>query len=170
MNGEELKRALRELFEAQVINHGDYSLVYGEPAGPGPGWVLGYRHTPLELVLCPVQVKPLAQAGSGGRRVEARPAAPVSSVSLMNVATVADTGTGYQVQSVTGYRASFEVEAAPRVSAGAAAGSGDGTVVLGQGQDAENFHQFMGHFMDTLDAFYQVPDTAAFEPVLTPSH
>lgn len=110
-----------------MINYGDYSLVYGQPVGPGPGVVLGYRHTPLDLVLCPVEVGALALADGDGRRAVARLTAPVSSLSLMNVATVADTGTGYHVQSVTGVRTCFEVEATPRVAVGvAAAGSGGG--------------------------------------------
>lgn len=171
MNRRELEGVLRELFEAQVINHGDYSLVYGQPAGPGPGSMLGYRHTPLELVLCPVEVGYLPQTGGDGHRAVARLAALISSISLTNVATVADTGIGYQVQTVTGARASFEVEAAPRIPVGAAsAGSGDGTLAVDQAQGAEDFHQFMGHFMDVLDAFYQVPDTAEFARGLAASH
>ncbi|MFC4372382.1 hypothetical protein [Citricoccus nitrophenolicus] len=159
MDGKELKRALRELFEARVMNHGDYNLVCAQLFGPGPALVLGYRRTPLELVLCPVEVGRLPPTGGDGHRGLARLAAPICSLDLTNVATVADTGIAYQVQTVTGFRTWFEVTGAPRITAGAAAAAGDGTVVLDQGEDAEDFHQFMGHFMDILDAFYQVPDT-----------
>ena len=91
---------------------------------------------------------------------------PLATVSLDNVATLADTGTGYQVETVTGFRAWFEVTPAPRVhiplhlrerlSAGShdAAGDRDGTLTIGQQEDAEDFHQFMYHFMDTLDSYY----------------
>ncbi|MFC0249298.1 hypothetical protein ACFFIO_12405 [Citricoccus parietis] len=159
MNGKELKGALRELFEDRVMNHGDYTLVYAQPSGPGPSLVLGYRLTPLELVLCPVEVEHLLCAGTDGHRAATRPTAPIRSLDLTNAATVADTGTGYQVQTVTGFRMGFEVDEAPRILTGAtAAESGDGTVVVDQGEDAEDFHQFMGHFMDVLDAYYQVPN------------
>jgi hypothetical protein len=151
MDGEELKRALQELFESQVMNHGDYSRVYAQSTGPGPALVLGYRRTSLELVLCPVEVR--TRRGEGEDLV--RLAGPVSSIDLTNVATVADTGTGYRVQAVTGFRAWFEVTGSLPIPGAAAAD----TVVFEQDEDAEDFHQFMGHFMDVLDAFYHVPDT-----------
>jgi hypothetical protein len=161
MDGKTVKGALRGLFEAQVMNHGDYSLVYGRSSGTGSALLLGYRRTPLELVLCPVDLGRLSRTGGVGHHGTVPPAAPVCGIDLTNVATVADTGTGYQVRSVTGFRAGFEVDAAPRLSIGTAgADSGQGTVALEQGQDAEDFHQFMGHFMDTLDGFYEVPDVA----------
>lgn len=160
MDGKELKGALRELFEDRVMNHGDYTLVYAQPFGPGPSLVLGYRRTPLELVLCPVEVGHLPYASDDEHRAAVRLTAPIRSLDLTNVATVADTGIGYQVQTVTGFCTGFEVDEAPRILTGAtAAGSGEGTVVVDQGEDAEDFHQFMGHFMDVLDGFYQVPDT-----------
>lgn len=160
MDGEEAKRALRELFEAQVMNHGDYSLVYGQSSGPGPALMLGYRRTPLELLLCPVHLGHPTRASGGRSRAMAGPAGQVTSIDLTNVAIVADTGTGYQVESVTGFHAFFEVDRTPRLPAEAVAtGSRGGMVALEQGRDAEEFHEFMGHFMDVLDAFYdQVPD------------
>ncbi|WP_246858552.1 hypothetical protein [Citricoccus sp. SGAir0253] len=157
MDGGELKSVLREAFEARVMNHGDYSLVYGQPSGPGPVLVLGYRRTSLELLLCPVDLADLGAIAEG----TARPAGRVTSIDLTNVATVADTGTGYQVETVTGFRAWFEVEGTARIPvADAAGGPAAGTVLMDQEDAAEDFHQFMGHFMDTLDAFYQVPDVA----------
>ena len=54
----------------------------------------------------------------------------VVSVALANVATVADTGTGYQVETVTGFRTWFEVVDHPRVPVGSA--SDDGTAELDQ--------------------------------------
>lgn len=159
MNGKSVARALNELFEAQVINHGDYNLVYAHPCGTGPALVLGYRRTPLELVLCPVEFVRPPHATGDGDRVAARLASPVSSIDLSNVATLADTGTGYQVQSVTGVRTGFEVEEAPRIPVDASSLEVDHrVVVVEQDEEAEDFHQFMTHFMDVLDAFYQVPD------------
>lgn len=167
MDGERFKRVLRACFEAQVMNHGDYSLVYGRHSGSGPALVLGYRHSPLELVMCPVGERILAGMNGAGHGGVVPSAAAVSSVGLTNVATVADTGTAYEVESVTGVRASFEVHGTPRISTGTAStGLGDGTAILDQRQDAEDFHRFMGDFMDTLDGFYRVPDTVDFPGTL----
>jgi hypothetical protein len=163
MDGIDIKCALRGLFEARVMNHGDYSLVYGQPARAGSGMLLGYRRTPLELVLCPVDLGRLSRIGNNGPRDRTCPVAPICSIDLTSVATIEDTGTGYQVQTVTGFRTGFEVHSTPRLPAGTAgAGLGDAAVVLDQAQDAEDFHQFMGHFMDTLDGFYEVPDVSGF--------
>jgi hypothetical protein len=153
MDGEDLKQLLRGVFDARVFNHGDYNLVYGQPSGTGNPWTIGYRRHPLELLLCPVDLEALPQVP---------PDTGISTVDLANVATLADTGTGYQVETVTGFRTWFEVSGSPRVpltenlralrppgNAG-----DDGTLVLEQEHDAEDFHQFMSHFMDTLDAYY----------------
>ena len=51
MDSGDLKRALRRVFDTQVLNHGDYNLVYGQPSGSGPAMVIGYRRQPLELLL-----------------------------------------------------------------------------------------------------------------------
>ena len=171
MDGEQLKRAFRELFEAQVLNHGDYNLVYAQSSGPGPALMLGYRRTPMELVLCPVDLDPLPRAKGDRHRVKARAAGQLTSIDLANVATVADTGSAYQVQCVTGFCTCFEVDAAPRIPTGAAAAeSSNDRVILDQEQDAEDFHQFMADFMDILDAFYQVPDLPAiFQDTGAPS-
>lgn len=153
MKSGDLKRVLRGVFDVQVLNHGDYNLVYGQPSGSGPALVIGYRRQPLELLLCPVDVA-AAAAGDAASGVPGHSSAPLASVALTNVATLADTGHGYQVETVTGYRTWFEVSPAPAVPVGQTAGQDDGMVVLDQAEDAEDFHLFMGHFMDTLDAFY----------------
>jgi hypothetical protein len=153
MNGEDLKRMLRDAFDARVFNYGDFNLVYGQPSGSGNPWVIGYRHQPLEMLLCPVDLESLPQVPVG---------AGISTVALGNVATLADDGSGYQVETVTGFRTWFEVSGTPRIPVPerlhpdrSGPGSGDdGTVVLGQEPDAEDFHQFMAHFMDTLDSYY----------------
>ncbi|MDI3330476.1 MAG: hypothetical protein QJR09_07020 [Micrococcus sp.] len=151
MNGEDLKRMLREAFDARVFNYGDFNLVYGQPSGAGDPWVIGYRHQPLEMLLCPVDLEALP-------RVPVGPG--ISTVALGNVATLADTGSGYQVETVTGFRAWFEVTGSPRVHlpeslrAARSASGDDGTLVLDQEPDAEDFHRFMSHFMDTLESYY----------------
>ena len=159
MDRNSVTRALHEVLETQVINHGDYSLVYAEPSGPGPALVLGYRSTPLELVLCPVRLLELPLISGDDRRMMAVPAGPVSSIDLSNVGILADTGTGYQVETVTGFRAAFEVEDVLRAVVDASrTAHADATVEVEQAEAAESFHEFMDHFMDVLDGFYRVPD------------
>jgi hypothetical protein len=163
MNGNDVTRALNELFETQVINHGDYSVVYAESCTPGTALVIGYRSTPLELVLFPVELTRLPHSDGGANRVTARAAGPVSSIDLSNVATLADTGTGYRVETVTGSRAGFEVEDSPHIPLRASSGGFDDDLgLLQQDQEAEDFHEFMAHFMDVLDGFYQVPEAPEF--------
>lgn len=152
MNGEDLKRMLREAFDARVFNYGDYNLVYGQPSGAGNPWVIGYRHQPLEMLLCSVALEDLPQPSGGPG---------VSAVALGNVATLADTGSGYQVETVTGFRTWFEITGSPRIPLPEClfqndtdGSDDDGTVILDQEPDAEDFHQFMSHFMDTLESYY----------------
>lgn len=114
MDSGDLKRVLRRVFDTQVLNHGDYNLVYGQPSGTGPALVLGYRRQPLELVLCPVDVPSAASLPPDQTDLLlTAPAGPPASVALTNVATLADTGHGYQVETVTGYRTWFEVSPLP---------------------------------------------------------
>ncbi|MDI3331645.1 MAG: hypothetical protein QJR09_13065 [Micrococcus sp.] len=163
MDGEQLKRAFGELFRDEVINHGDYSLVYGQAPSSGAALLIGYRRTPLELMFCPVEVCPPSPARGAMTEGMVRRAGPITSVSLTDVATVADTGRWYRVESVTGRRIVFEVPETLHFPAASSGGyPGDGAVVLVQGQDAEDFHQFMSDFMDTLDGFYAVPDVIEF--------
>jgi hypothetical protein len=163
MDGEDLKQLLRGVFDARVFNHGDFNLVYGQPSGAGNPWTIGYRWQPLELLLCPVDLEALPEAPTGTE---------VSAVSLDNVATLADTGTGYQVETVTGFRTWFEVTGSPRVPLTenlrllrTDREADDGTMVLEQEDDAEDFHQFMSHFMDTLDSYYSAPSERSGDAV-----
>lgn len=158
MDGDDLKYLLRGAFDSQVLNHGDFNLVYGQPSGAGDPWTIGYRRQPLELLLCPVDLKLLP---------ELRPDTVIATVALGNVATLADTGTGYQVETVTGFRTWFEVSGSPLVplpenlrellatpSQQKGLDGDGGSLVLEQEADAEDFHLFMSHFMDTLDSYY----------------
>lgn len=154
MDGDDLKYLLRESFDSQVLNHGDFNLVYGQPSGAGNPWTIGYRRHPLELLLCPVYLEALPEQPAD---------IPIATVALDNVATLADTGSGYQVETVTGFRTWFEVPGAPRVPlsenlrdllAAPPEDGDDGTLMLEQEDDAEDFHQFMSDFMDTLDSYY----------------
>jgi hypothetical protein len=157
MDGEDLKHLLRGVFDTRVFNHGDFNLVYAQPSGAGNPWTIGYRRQPLELLLCPVDLDALPEVPAD---------TSIATVALGNVATLADTGTGYQVETVTGFRTWFEVSGAPRVPLTenlrthlTALGTGseqddNGTLLLEQDEDAEDFHQFMSHFMDTLESYY----------------
>lgn len=163
MDSPTLQRRLRGVFDARVFNHGDYNLVYAQPSGGSLPHVIGYRHSPLEMLLCPVDpvdavAADLTEDDADALADPATGTLPgVVSVALANVATVADTGTGYQVETVTGFRTWFEVVEHPRVPVGSA--SEDGTAELDQAGDAADFHGFMTAFMDELDRLYDVhPD------------
>lgn len=175
MDGEDLKHLLRGAFDTRVFNHGDFNLVYAQPSGAGNPWTIGYRRQPLELLLCPVDLEALPDVPED---------TAIATVALGNVATLADTGTGYQVETVTGFRTWFDVSGSPRVPltenlralrslrADADAGDDDGTLVLEQEDDAEDFHQFMSHFMDTLDSYYaeSFESTESTEPPVPGDH
>jgi hypothetical protein len=145
-----LQRRLRGAFDARVLNYGDYNLVYGQTSGSGTPYVIGYRRAPHELVLCPVDP-------SGPEVAPDADPADVATVSLSNVATLADTGSGYQVETVTGFRTWFEVSPVCRVHVGEL--SETGVTELDQSEDAADFHEFMGGFMDELDRFYADVDS-----------
>ena len=81
---------------------------------------------------------------------------PVAVSGLANVATVADTGSGYQVETVTGFRTWFDVPEHTRVPVGDL--TEDGTAELDQAEDATDFHAFMTAFMDELDRLYAAPE------------
>lgn len=149
MDSPTLARRIRGAFDARVFNHGDYNLVYGQRSGGSLPLVIGYRHSPLEMLLCPLDP------------VEAVAAVP-EEVALANVATVADTGSGYQVETVTGFRTWFEVVDRPRVPVGEA--SEDGLAELDQADDAADFHAFMTAFMDELDRLYAEPADPDLHP------
>lgn len=151
MDSPGLMRRLRGAFDARVFNHGDYNLVYGQPSGTSTPLVIGYRHSPLEMVLCPVD--PAAEVAPTGAEE-----APAVTVGLHNVATVADTGSGYQVETVTGFRTWFEVSEHARVPVGEL--TEDGVAALDQTGDAVDFHAFMTGFMDELDRLYADPAPA----------
>lgn len=154
MDSPRLMRRLRAAFDARVFNHGDYNLVYGQPSGVGAPLVIGYRHAPLEMVLC--RVDPALEPGQGSGSPGG---AETAVVGLHNVATVADTGSGYQVETVTGFRTWFEVSEHARVPVGEL--TEDGTAALDQTADAAGFHAFMTAFMDELDRLYGVGSSAA---------
>lgn len=151
MDSDSLQRRLRGAFDRKVMNHGDYNLVFAQPSGSATPYVIGYRRAPRELVLCPVDVqrRDLAQATGVDDIVV---------VDFHNVATVTDTGSGYQVESVTGFRTWFEVSPATTVHVGPLSDSG--MARLDQDEDAEDFHRFMSEFMDELDDLYPDLDMA----------
>lgn len=170
MDSPTLQRRLRGVFDARVFNHGDYNVVYGQPSGSSSPLVIGYRHQPLEMLLCPFDPTSTPDDApadaSAADAPEEDPHGPVAEpsshgtdvvgVALGNVATVADTGSGYQVETVTGFRTWFDVPEHARVPVGDL--TEDGTAGLDQAEDAVDFHAFMTAFMDELDRLYAAPE------------
>lgn len=152
---------LRDLFDSRIFNYGDYNVVYAQSSGSADPWLVGYRRQPLELVLCPV---PLDHLGEESLE-RLRPSTDDAMVNLSNLATIADTGTGYQVETVTGFRTWFEVTDSPRVPIPCEQfpedDHDDGLVPIDQPLDAEDFHEFMTMLMDALEDYYPEAQTAA---------
>lgn len=158
MDNEDLKKTLREVFDSRIFNYGDYNVVYANTSGSSDPLLIGYRRQPLEMVLCPVPSDTL----DPDRPTTETPTWSNTTIELSNVATLADTGSGYQVESVTGYRVWFDVQPKPRIPVTwNTSHDVDDQLQLEQTSDAEDFERFMTLFMDTLDSFYTPSDPSS---------
>ncbi|MGO1182537.1 MAG: hypothetical protein ACTHZ5_07725 [Micrococcaceae bacterium] len=158
MDSEDLKTTLRGVFDSRIFNYGDYNVVYANTSGSSDPLLIGYRRQPLEMVLCPLPSDTL----DPDRPTTETPTWSNTTIGLTNVATVADTGTGYQVESVTGYRVWFDVRPTPRIPVTwKTAHDGDDQLQLDQSSDTDDFERFMTLFMDTLDSYYAPADSAS---------
>ncbi|WBL18598.1 hypothetical protein [Citricoccus sp. NR2] len=158
MDNEDLKKTLREFFDSRIFNYGDYNVVYANTSGSSDPLLIGYRRQPLEMVLCPVPSDTL----DPDRPTTETPTWSNTTIELSNVATLADTGSGYQVESVTGYRVWFDVQPKPRIPVTwNTSHDVDDQLQVEQTSDAEDFERFMTLFMDTLDSFYTPSDPSS---------
>lgn len=151
MDTGELEQTLRGVFDSRIFNYGDYNVIYANTSGSSDPLLIGYRRQPLEMVLCPLPSDTLDPE----RPTTETPTTSNTTIELSNVATLADTGTGYQVETVTGYRMWFEVQPIPRIPVTWSTDHhGNDQLELLQDDDAEDFEHFMTLFMDTLDSYY----------------
>lgn len=151
MDTGDLEQTLRGVFDSRIFNYGDYNVIYANTSGSSDPLLIGYRRQPLEMVLCPLPSDTLDPE----RPTTETPTTSNTTIELSNVATLADTGTGYQVETVTGYRMWFEVQPIPRIPVTWSTDHhGNDQLELLQDDDAEDFEHFMTLFMDTLDSYY----------------
>ncbi len=138
--GQDLKSTLRSVFDSQIPNYGDYNLVFGASprgilpvGGPvrGESYVLGYRWSPAELMIAPVDLVTLSSAS-----------VPVE-VNMTNLSHAHRLGGAhYEVGTNTGRVFQFGVEAAPVLHL-----RGGQETTLDQVEDHLDFEAFMKAFV-----------------------
>lgn len=174
-DAERLVAALRAEFDATVMNFGSYNLLYArngnprplphaapadEPAPahqPGPASVqeraaasphllVGYRRSPLEMVLCPVELHTALGAApreASDDDADLGPTAPAL-INLTNLAGMATNGSHVEVVLSTGLRILLEL--APVVVFDHLP-----QTPLHQSLDVEDFYDFLDHLMDRVE-------------------
>ncbi|WP_253905849.1 hypothetical protein [Arthrobacter sp. H5] len=138
-----LKDTLRHIFDSQILNYGDYNLVFAmnerhETKDPSGGrvskpkyFVIGYRWHPAELMVAPVNVQTLT---GGGVPVE---------INMTNLSHAVQLGGGdYEVGTSTGKTFRFGVQAQAAFSPV----PGE-TLRMDQRDDYPDFQSFMRAFV-----------------------
>lgn len=160
-SSDDLKNALRYIFDSQIPNYGDYNLIYArsrmtpDRRSGVKHYVVGYRRQPLELMIAPFNA-PALSAGP----------VPVE-VNMTNLSHAFPLAEGdYEVGTSTGR--TFRFLTSPRLSLGDdAAGEGSGSTDSGsadsgsadsgsagpgseidQAQDYADFVAFMSEFIE----------------------
>lgn len=128
---DDLKAALRRVFDTQIQNYGSYNLVCAAPAADGGRhYVLGYRWNPLELIFAPFDPASLTALEM-----------PMS-VGSTNLAHTARIGPGrLEVADITGRVFSFMVEPRARL-----VGPGGTVSTVEQEDDLGDFNAFLEQF------------------------
>lgn len=131
---DELKSALRRVFDSQMPNYGDYNLVCATPLPGSAGYfVLGYRWSPPELVFAPFETGSLEGLE------------PPTAVNTTNLSHADELAPGsYEVGTSTGRVFRFGVEAEAALPAAA----GSTNRVLRQHGDRSDFNSFLDVFLD----------------------
>jgi len=137
---EAVKRLLHEAFDQQIPNFASYNLVAaGGMAGSGGLKVIGYRRQPAELVVAPIDPMDLSASEA---------AITINNTNVNQLALVNDGG--YEIATSTGRVFRFNVNNSPSIDLHV-----DDAVVhtvqVEQASDAEDFADFMHHFMNTIE-------------------
>ncbi|NJC22749.1 hypothetical protein BJ994_001825 [Arthrobacter pigmenti] len=140
---DELKHALREIFDSQILNYGDYNLIFavndrhegrdasGARVAKPKYFVIGYRWQPAEIMVAPVNGHTLT---SGGVPVE---------LNMTNLShAVQLTGGDYEVGTNTGRTFRFGVRPEVRFSP-----TPERDFLLDQAEDHIDFELFMQAFI-----------------------
>ena len=137
---EQVKARLHDAFDSQIPNFASYNLVAGTGiAGSGGLKVIGYRRQPAELIIAPVNSSDLRASED---------AININNTNVNQLAQLVDGG--YEVATSTGRVFRFTIPVKPSidfyiddaVSVGA---------VIDQVSDAQDFDEFMDHFMNTVE-------------------
>ncbi|MGP9527818.1 MULTISPECIES: hypothetical protein [Micrococcaceae] len=137
---EQVKARLHDAFDSQIPNFASYNLVAGTGiAGSGGLKVIGYRRQPAELIIAPVNSSDLRASED---------AININNTNVNQLAQLVDGG--YEVATSTGRVFRFTIPVKPSidfyiddaVSVGA---------VIDQESDAQDFAEFMDHFMNTVE-------------------
>ncbi len=137
---EQVKARLHDAFDSQIPNFASYNLVAGTGiAGSGGLKVIGYRRQPAELIIAPVNSSDLRASED---------AININNTNVNQLAQLVDGG--YEVATSTGRVFRFTIPVKPSidfyiddaVSVGA---------VIDQQSDAQDFAEFMDHFMNTVE-------------------
>ena len=132
-SSDDIKVALRHVFESQIPNYGDYNLVCAGPGGDGAHayYVVGYRWRPAELVFAPFNTGTLAGL---------EPPIAVNSTNLSHTEEVL--AGDYEVGTNTGRIFRFEVLGSALLP------EADGSQrIIEQAGDLEDFGAFLDHFL-----------------------
>lgn len=137
---EQVKARLHQAFDSQIPNFASYNLVAATGiAGSGGLKVIGYRRQPAELIIAPVNASSL-QASED--------AININNTNVNQLAQLNDGG--YEVATSSGRVFRFTIPETPNVDFHL-----DDAVSLGatidQKIDAEDFADFMDHFMNTIE-------------------
>ncbi|WP_147107647.1 hypothetical protein [Nesterenkonia populi] len=154
--------ALRATFDASVMNFGAYNLLYAENLSgslqqlqEGPElsaleavasarhMLLGYRREPVEMVLCPVDLREALPRMEHTNHDDAVPRVPVP-VNLTNLAGMATEGTLVRIALSAGTELNLDVQEVVEFRARP-------EVPLHQGRDVEDFYDFLDHFMNSVE-------------------
>lgn len=162
--------ALRSVFDASVMNFGSYNLLYaqnllGETTHPqeaaaavqsadaelsvqeavtrSQDLLIGYRREPVELVLCPFDTENVLERL--GEYDDAVALAEVPALlNLTNLAGMATNGSLVEIAFSTGLRVTLDIQ--PVVTF-----EQTPHLTLHQHLDAEDFFDFLDHFMDRVE-------------------
>ncbi|WP_431711819.1 hypothetical protein [Glutamicibacter uratoxydans] len=137
---ESVKRLLHETFDQQIPNFASYNLVAaGGLAGSGGLKIIGYRRQPAELVIAPIRPTDLSASEA---------AITINNTNVNQLAVINDGG--YEIATSTGRVFRFNIAERPSIDLHI-----DDAVVhsveLDQVSDAEDFADFMNHFMNTIE-------------------
>lgn len=164
-----LKAALRGTFDVSVMNFGSYNILYAANVNADGGrrhgqeravetvqdgvsvaedLLVGYRRSPMELVLCPVDLTEALPRAAGDLQEAPVISVPLA-VNMTNLAGMAADGRTVAITLSTGHQVVLEVQPSVHFSDLPQA-------LLDQSRDVQDFYDFVDLFMDTLEGMSSI--------------